>query len=101
MLVSSIFFYNMDKNEKIFKQIINKQLEQYDIDFDYVLKNNEIDGKPWYLYYTFKNKNDFEQWKAFSIKLMIEKLKYNKDYAERTFEMINLNYGLKRDYEID
>lgn len=89
----------MDKYSEVFKEIINKQLELYNVDYNYVVKNKEIEGKPWYIYYTFKTKEDFDNWKNFSIKLMINNLKYNKEYSKKTFEMINFNYGLKKDYE--
>ena len=83
----------------IIKEIIEKELESHGVDCEYVLKNQEINNKPWYNHFTFRTEEEYENWKSFSINLLMKKLKYNKTFAIKQFAMIDLNYGLKRDYE--
>lgn len=42
----------MDKYENFIKELINKQLEKHGVDFDYVLKNQTIDGELWCSHFT-------------------------------------------------
>lgn len=80
--------------------ILNKQLEQHNVDVNYVKSNPEVDGMPWYQYYTFKTRKDFDEWKEFSINAIMTRLdqSYSRETANKEFNMINLFYGLKPDY---
>ena len=47
--------------------LINKMLEKYNIDIDYVINNPNIENVPWYQYYTF-TKEEHDQWEEFFYK---------------------------------
>ena len=77
----------------ITRTILNKMLEKHGIDVEYVLKHKEIEGLPWYNYYTFTQK-EFEEWKIWVMKYL--KTTYISKYRhEQGFEMLNLMWGLK------
>lgn len=117
----------MTKQEKLkqvivecINECINQQLLPYDLTYDDVKKGGKkefikvfrpklntlwgfikyptfYEKVPWYQYYTFKTKEQFEDWKTFCI-LKIMKCGYTKEHAEREFAWFNLGYGLKQEY---
>jgi aminoglycoside/choline kinase family phosphotransferase len=78
-----------DKKDEIATQILNKQLSYFNKTIDDV-KNVEN----WYETEEF-TQEQFEEWKNFSINLIVKKLKCNKDYAKKQFSWINLMWGFK------
>ena len=44
-----------------FKDLVNKMLEPYNVDYDYVVKNPIIEGNNWYEHYTWTkdDQNEF------------------------------------------
>lgn len=93
-------FYN---NKKFFtkhriegcaeRMLINEELKPYNINSDDVIKNPEIDGKPWYMYYTFKTIKDMREWEKYVYDVYYAAYK-NKKLAERAKAMFCLNYSL-------
>lgn len=118
----------LTKEERIHKVVylcINKQLEKYDLEYDAVIKGAKYEyfnkdcveiksylwglikikkfstkKIPWYQHYTFKSKQEFNEWKEFCINLFRKELKMTKIQAEKKFAWFNLCYGLKQDYEV-
>lgn len=41
------------KKEIVAKYLLNKMLKPHGVDFDYIMQHQEIDGKPWYIHYTW------------------------------------------------
>lgn len=76
--------------------LINKMLEKYNIDIDYVINNPNIENVPWYQYYTF-TKEEHDQWKEFFINHVTKecKPKLTKKRAESAFAWFDLRWGLK------
>lgn len=52
----------------------------------------------WFQYYTFKTKEQFENWKQYSINLLKSTLDLTEKQAEEKFMWFNLCFGLKQDY---
>jgi hypothetical protein len=78
---------------ELVRACINKELEPYGVDYDFVKENPVILGVDWYQFYTFKE-GEYEKWREFCLKLF--KKKYKLRYEER-FSMFDLMYGLKQD----
>lgn len=82
------------------KNIINYMLRKYNVDFQYVIDNPEIEGTPWYQYYTFDSEKEVEQWKKYSLKQFKRAYPYSTtEYNEKRVKWIDFQYGLKRSYE--
>lgn len=114
-----------ERNHKVIRLCINKQLERHGVTYDDVKKGgqyetcfyNEIEekpkffglwrteelvqkSKPWYQYYTFESEQEFNEWKEFCINLFRKELNMTKEKAEKEFVLFDLSYGLKQDYEV-
>lgn len=89
------------QRENVIKVIIDKMLEPYNSSFDQVLANPEVEGLPWYSYYTFNSKEDLEKFKEFFIITLTKNTipKYNKKAAESEWSWFNLMYGLKENFQ--
>lgn len=83
-----------NKAQKLAKKILDKMLEKYNIDTEYVAQNQEIDGIKWYDHYTF-TQDEFEEWANWSIKEIRKTMRWNKKRAENEFGYLNLMFGLK------
>lgn len=77
----------------ILRAILNKMLEKHNIDFDYVLKHQEIDGKDWFDYYTM-TQAEYETWKEWSMQYL-KGTNLPESTHENEFAMVNLMWGLK------
>jgi len=77
------------KTDKVLLEILNKQLSYFNKTVDDV-KDNE----KWYEENSF-TKEQYEEWKNFSIELLRKKLKFNKTFATKQFSWINLMWGFK------
>lgn len=95
------WFYKYAKSkDEVIKMIINKQLKPYKVDFDYVVKNPQIEGIDWFIYYTFNSEKEYNKWKKYSIKLLRKHIVYSEELAKKEFLWIDLYCGLKHNYEI-
>lgn len=95
-------YINRQNSESIVRLIINKQLEKYNVDYDYIKANPEIDGKPWYQYYTFDSEQEYNDWKDYCMELLTKQVrpKYSKELASKEFLWIDLMWGLKCNYSV-
>ena len=85
-----------------FKLCISKELEKYGKTYDdvYNLPGGMIDDTPWYQYYTFDTKEEYEEWKNFCLDIFEKKVspKMNKKNVQREFLFFDLGWGLKCKY---
>ena len=88
-----LFLKRHNRKKHLLKILVNKMLWKFGADYDYVIKHPDIEGKPWYTYYTWKNK-DYEKWRKYSIKMIRRYFVHNKEMAEREFSWISLYYAL-------
>ena len=87
--------------EVLFRLIIDAQLKKYGVDYDYIMKNQQIEGEPWYTYYTFDSKQESEKWEKFAKKLFRKATpSADESYINKRFSMFNLMWGLKTTYNI-
>jgi hypothetical protein len=78
-----------NKKEEILTIMLNKQLLKYN------LKLEDVISIPnWFSKYTMTT-NEFEEWKSFCITTMRKELRFSKKLAEKEFNSINLNWGLR------
>ena len=79
--------------DKMVTALINKMLEKHNVDIEFVKKNPEIRGKPWYIYYTFTPQEEeiFEKW---AIDFIKKSLKCSKERARHEYAWFNLAWGL-------
>jgi hypothetical protein len=85
---------------EVLKLIIDKELEPYGVTKEFVTENVEIEGAPWYEYYTFNSEEEYNNWKKFSIELIAKEIQpRNKKVALKEFVMLDLMWGLKHNYK--
>jgi hypothetical protein len=91
---------NKIKRYDLPKVLIDKMLEPYNSSYDYVLANPEIEGKPWYQYYTYKSEEDLQKFKDFFILTLTKNTtpKFTQKIAEKEWSWFNLMYGLKEEF---
>lgn len=80
--------------ENLIPIIIDKMLEKHGVDYAYVLENQEIEGMPWYTYYTF-TKEEEKAFKDWFIKFVGKKIKFSKKHIEIEYSLFSLMYGLR------
>lgn len=94
---------------------MDKQLEPYGVNWDYVQNHLEFHkwwhyllpkfirpkGTPWYHHYTFNSEQEFLSWKEYCIEVMRKELRMTKGQAEKEFEWFNMDVGLKQNYNED
>ena len=87
------------KDPLFFQRLITKQLEKYNVDYQFVVDNPKIEGKDWFRFYTFDNPKEYEDWKQFCIEeLMNSKEKLTLQQAENEFAYLDLKHGLSQKY---
>jgi hypothetical protein len=80
-------------NEVIVKTILNKMLEKYGVDVDYVMEHQKIDGKNWFQYYTMTT-TEYNAWKEWTMEYL-KSTHIRKELREKEFMWFNLMWGLK------
>jgi hypothetical protein len=90
---------------KIVETIIDKQLESFGVTMQDIIKYPEgkIEGKDWYQFYTFKTKEEYDNWKDWSLNFLATQVspKRPKKLWSTEFAWVDLMYGLKRDFDYD
>lgn len=78
------------------KILINKMLEKHNIDYDYVMDNQYINGILWCSHYEW-TQEESDEYKKWYIKFYQENVtpRYTKKYLERNWQWFNLQYGLR------
>jgi len=84
----------MDKYENFVKEWINKQLQKHGVDFEYVLKNQEIEGEIWCTYYTC-TQEEADELKKWALAEMKKRFKWSKRMSESQYGWLNLMWGLR------
>jgi hypothetical protein len=80
--------------EKITKQNLAEHLIQKQLEYvGKTIEDIKSDEK-WYNNNTL-TKEQYEEWKDYSLKLIKKTIKYRKSIVEREFAMFDLMYGLK------
>lgn len=89
------------KNDsKIWEIFIDKQLEKHNTSIKTIMQlpNHEIEGKPWYQYYThtFKEESDWKEWCYNFYKTDVYgATKLSRKKFDRDFIWFNLMFGLR------
>jgi len=88
------------RKDELIKVLVDNMLKPVNSSYDYVIKNPEINGKPWYQYYTFKNKQQVEDFKKFFFDTLTKNCrpKFSRKEADREWSWFFLMYGLKEDF---
>lgn len=73
---------------------INKMLEKHGISYDFVVKNQKIDGEDWFQHYTWTEKES-EVYKKWFIDRAVSDLRLSRSVAASEYQWVNLMYGLK------
>jgi hypothetical protein len=84
----------MKKVDKVFVDLINKMLEKHGVNYDFVLANPFIDGKDWFHYFTWTEK-DYEDFNEWAVNLLAKKKQWSKDYSKKQMVWFMLAYGLR------
>lgn len=83
--------------------LIQKQLDLYNVKFEDVkaLPEGKMpNGEWWFHHYTFETKEQYEEWKQFCIsELRNSRERLSKKKAEAVFRWIDLQWGLKHQFE--
>jgi hypothetical protein len=80
-------------NNVIIKTILNKMLEKYNIDYEYILEHQEIEGTPWFNYYTL-TREEYDVWKEWAISYL-RSVRMSLRMSRKMFDEINLMWGLR------
>ena len=91
----------MNREQKqaiVFMFLINKMLKPHGVDIEYVMQNKEIEGKPWYQYYTWTEEEE-RKYKKEAIAYLRQVFYWSKKRAEKELLYFLMNYGLKAKYE--
>lgn len=80
------------------KALLNKMLEKHNVTVEHVIANHEIEGIPWYQYYTMTTQEDLD-WREWCYQYAKENVvgqaKLKKDVFEKWMAMFYLCYSLK------
>jgi hypothetical protein len=94
--------YKLSSTELI-DLLIDKELEPYGVTCEEMraLPEGKINGVHWYQHYTFNTPEEYNAWKEFCIDILSKQItpKLHKSIVEREFAMLDLMWGLKRNYE--
>lgn len=80
--------------------LINKMLEPYNVDIEYVKANPKIEGIDWFSYYTW-NEEQEEEFEKFFFETLKKELKWSKQKIKKEWPWFNLMWGLRVDESIN
>mgnify|MGYP003473471795 FL=1 len=80
--------------DNLFEILINKSLEPYNVNIEYVRGNPEIDGLPWCQFYTM-SKDEYEAFSKWAVEKILKIRKCGKERARAIYGMYDLAFGLK------
>ena len=91
--------------KELMEILINKELEKYNTTLEDIkaLPDQQVNGVPWYQYYTFDSEEEYIKWKEFCLDILMNhtRPKYPKKSAMREFIWVDLMWGLKNNYETE
>jgi hypothetical protein len=81
---------------KIPRKLIDKMLEKYGVDYDYIMDNQKIEGKLWCSYYTWtqKESNEYKKWFIDFLQNDVSPRR-SKKLLEREWQWFDMMYGLR------
>ena len=83
--------------------LVDKELEPYGVTAQQMidLPDGKANGENWYQYYTFNTPEEFNIWKEFCLDILSNNVtpKLPKKLVESNFAMLDLMWGLKRNYD--
>lgn len=82
------------KIKNLNEELINKMLEKYGVNYNYVLVNKIIEGKPWYQHYTM-TMDERENFRLWAVEKIRKSLRVTRAHADHEFRHFELAYGLK------
>lgn len=88
------------RGDKVSRLLIDKSLEKYGVDFEYVAEHQETGGVPWYQHYTLTEK-EWEALYTWAIPMIRKNLKCSEKLAQELFDWHDLMYGLKIDRNVN
>jgi len=86
---------NEIRKHSVLKACINKMLEPYGVNYEFVVDNPVIDGQDWYHYYTFKDESERTAWMDFCVQLIRKELRMSKKMAQKMVDNLDLFCGLR------
>ena len=93
------------KSDELLRKLIQNQLDLHGAKFDDVVALPEgklPNGENWYQHYTFATEEQFNAWKTYCItELRNTKERPSKKRAEEIFMWIDIQWGLKHQWEHD
>lgn len=80
-------------SEEFIRPVINYMLREYEVDYDYVKKHNDIKGIPWFQYYwdSPESKQEFLDWLKVFLKTNVNYTPYR---INDVVKHIDFMYGL-------
>lgn len=88
------------KRTDLVEALVNRMLEKYGVDYDFVLNNPKINGIEWFRYYSFTPEED-EVFKEWAIKFIKKHQRCSMNYAKQLYSWFSLFYGLTISKEED
>lgn len=88
------------KRTDLVEALVNKMLEKYGVDYNFVFNNPRINGIEWFRYYSFTPKED-EAFKEWAIKFIKKHKRCSMHYAKQLYSWFSLFYGLTISKEED
>lgn len=78
------------------KALINKILESFNVDYDWVIANQEVDGRPWFQHFEW-TQEESDNYKKWFIEFFQKNVspRLSKKILEKEWQWFNLMYGLK------
>ena len=83
-------------NPEIAKALFNKMLEKHGVDYDWVMANQEIDGRVWCSHFdwTQEESDEYKKWFIDFFQNNVSPIR-SKKLLEREWQWFNLMYGLR------
>lgn len=83
-------------DESLVRILIDKMLESNNSNYDFVIKNQTIDGQPWcnHFEWTQKESDKYKEWFMDLFKNNVSP-RMSKKSIEREYQWFNMMYGLK------
>lgn len=81
------------RKEALLKDLINKMLKPYGVDYDFIVANPKINNIDWFQYYTFTPETE-KAFKDWAIPFIKKRLRCSLAYAGQVYSWFDLCYGL-------
>lgn len=85
----------------VIKKLVDLQLKEagYDVDYEYVIRNPQIEDLEWYKYYHWKTEEDYERFKKQAEQIIKKSLANNSvNNVRMNFGWFDMTWGLSAGY---